>query len=592
MRQFHARWRHLAAAGGPLVVALGFAQLVLAQDPIITQQPTNQTVYVGGNATMSVQATSTNGPVTYQWQRADGAVPVAFTNIPAAIGPGLTLRNLSLAHTGDYRVIVANAGGDSVTSQVAHLEVMPVPFTKITTGPVVTETLMQSMNPAWGDINQDGFEDLIISGGGSVDWNNARVTAREAPLVFLNNQDGTFRRASEADIGPLATSKTASGMAVLADYDNDGYLDFYQSAWLETCQLWRGGPDGKFTLVTEDVGPNIQFYGQGTWGYSWADYNRDGFLDLYVTTAWLAWLGFPATGDYLYRSRGDGTFAPIDLGLGGDSQYPCWADYDDDGDPDVFVGSRGFYRNDGNDQFSDVTSLIEGGIGSFYVAWADYDHDGDLDLFAQTGLHENDGAGGFTKRAVTGDLANDYRTVVVVDIDNDGQLELYMGNYTAWRRQLYRYDPATKTFSESSDGVITADPMANANMAWSDYNNDGFLDLLVCSGDASPNRLYRNNGNDNHWLQVSLVGRASNRSGIGARVIAETAVFGRPLRQMREMNAIPMANIGRAHFGLGDATKVDTLRIEWPSGIVQELKDVAVNQHPPGRRDPKRRADT
>jgi hypothetical protein len=77
---------------------------------------------------------------------------------------------------------------------------------------------------------------------------------------------------------------------------------------------------------------------------------------------------------------------------------------------------------------------------------------------------------------------------------------------------------------------------------------------------------------------VKLVGTASNRSGIGARVIAETAVFGRPLRQMHEMNAIPMASMSRAHFGLGDATKVDTLRIEWPSGIVQELQDVAVNQ--------------
>ena len=363
-------------------------------------------------------------------------------------------------------------------------------------------------------------------------------------------------------------------MAVLADYDNDGYLDFYQSAWIETCQLWRGGPDGKFTLVTEDVGPNIQFLGQGTWGYSWADYDRDGFLDLYVTTAWLAWLGFPATGDYLYRSRGDGTFAPIDLGPGGESQYPCWADYDNDGDPDVFVGWRGLYRNDGNGQFSDVTSLINGD-GGFYGAWADDDQDGDLDLFAVTGLHENNGAGGFTRREGTGYPPGGAGTWV--DIDNDGQLELITGDPVAWRKRLYRYDPDTKTFSEFRDGVLSVDPLAMTPL-WPDDENDGFLDVLVCSGGAGPNRLFRNNGNDNHWLQVSLVGRASNRSGIGARVIAETAVFGRPLRQLREMNAIPMASISRAHFGLGDAMKVDTLRIEWPSGIVQELKDVAVDQ--------------
>lgn len=572
-KQFHARWRHLAAVGAHFGLALGLTQLAWAQDPIITQQPANKTVIVGYSVIFVVRATTTNGPLSIQWQRDDPSItPVTFTNMPNAGRLSLSLHNVTLDQTGDYRVIVANAAGDSVISDVAHLDVIPAPFTRVTSGPVVTKKLTQSMSAAWGDINQDGFEDLIISSLGSVDWDRAQVTAREAPCVFINNQDGTFRRASEMDIGPLAASKTASGMAVLADYDNDGYLDFYQNAWFETCRLWRGGPDGKFTLVTDEIGPNVHFNGEGTWGYSWADFNCDGFLDLYVTTAWSS---FGGTSDFLFSNRGNGTFATVDLGRGGESQYPCWADYDNDGDPDVFVGWRGFYRNEGGGQFSEVTSLLSGG-GGFYGAWADYDWDGDLDLITLTGLYENNGAGSFTKREGTKYPAAGLGSWA--DIDNDGRLELYLGDYNTWRRRLYRYNPATKDFSEFSDGVLTADSMANANLAWADYNNDGFIDLLVCSGDGSPNRLYRNNGNANHWLQVKLVGRASNRSGIGARVIAETAVFGKPLRQMHEMNAIPMASIGRAQFGLGNATKVDTLRIEWPSGIVQELKDVAVNQ--------------
>jgi hypothetical protein len=184
--QFRTRTRHLGGFG--LALVLGLVELALAQDPIITLQPTSQTVFVGGNVMMSVEATTTNGPVTYQWQRDDPAVPVTFTNIPNATRVRLDLRNVTLEAAGDYRAIVGNAGGDTVTSDVAHLEVIMPPFTKITEGAIV-EDASYSARPAWGDYNGDGWVDLFVANG----LNTGAATVQ---FVYRNNGDGTFTTAT------------------------------------------------------------------------------------------------------------------------------------------------------------------------------------------------------------------------------------------------------------------------------------------------------------------------------------------------------------------------------------------------------------
>jgi hypothetical protein len=265
------------------------------------------------------------------------------------------------------------------------------------------------------------------------------------------------------------------------------------------------------------------------------------------------------------------------MGSPPDSQYACWADYDNDGDPDYLVGSYPgrLYRNDGG-QFINVTSRLSSDPG-WYGAWGDYDNDQDLDLFTLTGLYENRGDGSFTHHTSLGSPAGGYGTWV--DLDNDGTLELYSGDHTANRRRVYRYESAFKRFKEVSLGSLTLDPMANAGIAWADYDNNGFMDLVVASGTRNvANRLYRNQGNHHQWLHVKPVGTRSNRSGIGVRVYAEATIAGKSVRQMRELNGTPMDSTLRAHFGLGDATNVAVLRLEWPSGTVQEFRDVAARQ--------------
>ena len=135
------------------------------------------------------------------------------------------------------------------------------------------------------------------------------------------------------------------------------------------------------------------------------------------------------------------------------------------------------------------------------------------------------------------------------------------------------------TFVEVTIDPLTTDPASSGASAWADYDIDGFLDALACSRALNtPNDLYRNDGSQNRWILLKLAGTVSNRSAIGAKVRAQATIWGQSVQQMREVSGTPYAGDLRAHFGLGDATNVTTLRIEWPSGIVQEFANVATSQ--------------
>jgi hypothetical protein len=188
------------------------------------------------------------------------------------------------------------------------------------------------------------------------------------------------------------------------------------------------------------------------------------------------------------------------------------------------------------------------------------------------------------------------------DYDNDGNLDLFVANNPLWTSSPHR--SANMLYRSNGDGtfaeVDVGGPIWEANddwdASWADYDNDGFLDLFITAGQYSPeaNYLYRNNlratGNTNRWLKVSLVGKASNASGIGAKVRVTANLRGKTVTQLRAIESPGTFGCNQgllAHFGLGDATNVTTLRIEWPSGHVTEIPNVAANQsrtiqEPPG----------
>lgn len=233
------------------------------------------------------------------------------------------------------------------------------------------------------------------------------------------------------------------------------------------------------------------------------------------------------------------------------SSSAAWGDYDNDGYPDVFISRFNglpslLYHNNRDGTLQKMTSSVVGSIASdiastYDCAWGDYDNDGFLDLFIAAG--------------------------------DPG------GNPTG--HNLLYHNNGDGTFTRVLTGSIVNDPVVGCpGCAWGDYDNDGFLDLFVVDGsDATPrtNLLYRNNANSNAWIKIKLVGTASNRSAIGSKVRVYATIRGTPMQQLREINTGSgfSGSAQEAHFGLGDATNVDLVRIEWPSGIIQTLTNVS-----------------
>jgi hypothetical protein len=166
---------------------------------------------------------------------------------------------------------------------------------------------------------------------------------------------------------------------------------------------------------------------------------------------------------------------------------------------------------------------------------------------------------------------------------NDGWLDLFCVDDA---RNFVRFqNNGDGTFTRVDGGGLENDGShTSGGAAWVDYDNDGFLDLFLACGQETarePNLLFHNSGNSNHWLTINCVGAVSNRSGVGAKVRVKTVIDGNTHCQYREINTgngYLASSPLRAHFGLGASANVDMVRIEWPSGTVQELRNVAANQ--------------
>jgi hypothetical protein len=321
------------------------------------------------------------------------------------------------------------------------------------------------------------------------------------------------------------------------DYDNDGNLDIFVAGSATTSQglLLHNQGNGRFLTATGWTQPRGD-----TVGSAWADYDNDGRLDLATSRYRLSGI---AGSNMLFHNEGNGIFRALTSSpvfSVPDGNAVCWGDYDNDGCLDLFIGRRNnrpnLYHNNGNGAFTQVTSgpiatTSSTGIGA---SWVDYDNDGYLDLFiagygSGSFLYHNNGDGTFT-RVTTGSIVTD--------------------SATAW------------------------------SVAWGDYDNDGFPDLFVAN-ESQNNSLYHNNGNSNNWINVKCEGRISNRAAYGAKVRIKATIGGREMWQLREISrgtGVGGQNDLRAQFGLGNATNVTTLRIEWPSGIIQELQNVAAKQ--------------
>lgn len=458
-------------------------------------------------------------------------------------------------------------------------------FTRVTTGPFVNSP-GDSRSVNWIDVNNDGLPDCQITNGPSGGQNNA---------LYINTGNGNFTALVNDTI---VRDNTPSDGATWADANNDGNSDAFVANWYNVNNLmYMGSGTGTFTQVSTGDPVNNAGYSETA---AWGDYDTDGFVDLYVTNS------AGNKRNFLYHNNGNGTFTRILTGAEVTDTYESrcvnWTDLDNDGDLDIFVTNESgqnenIYRNDGGGTFVSVTSgiLVNDGGRTMSSSWADYDNDGDLDVFlandlGNDALFRNDGNFVFTKMVndtVSNSGGNSFSSAWS-DVDNDGDLDLYVTNSFWANTKLVNFfflNNGNGTFTRNSSSAVVADSAWSYGCAFADYDNDGFEDLAVATvrfnNVDEPDLLYHNNGNSNNWITITLQGTMTNRAAIGTKIRLRAIINGNPVWQMREISAqhgYCSQNDWRAHFGLGNATTVDTVIVEWLGTNPQIFTGLAINQ--------------
>ena len=460
-----------------------------------------------------------------------------------------------------------------------------------------------SQGCSWVDLNQDGLLDLFVT--------TAVFSAPAVNHVYTNSGPGLL---SVWGLAPLATDLTSTAGQAWGDYDNDGRLDVLLCNPGSNNILYHGLGGGAFNKP--NVGPMVTSTGQ-YYAADWGDYDKDGSLDLAICARDV--LG-PVTGSSLelYHNQGGGAFSKVLSGplvtTPHNYAYVSWVDFDSDGDLDLFAPTGAPVATENDILFRN--QLVETSVATFvadtlsgltqdssdclYPAWGDYDNDGLLDLYLTTWggiagakanlLYHAISPGNFVK--VTSPATGTLITAAAVstgatwgDYDNDGDLDIFTTEQTSADNKLYRNNSdGTFTDITAAVAIVPVAGYASHGASWGDYDEDGDLDLFVTYGYFSPgsrNRIYKNSGNANHWLEINCAGyNGNNRSGIGAKVRVKATIGGSPVWQTRVVSS----NTGFfstnliQHFGLGDAALVDSVVVRWPSGFVRTLTNVAIDQ--------------
>lgn len=460
-------------------------------------------------------------------------------------------------------------------------------FTKITSGPFVTSD-GDSRSVNWVDVNDDGFIDCMITNG---------PTGGQDNFLYINNGTGGFTALTGDTI--VKDNKPSDG-ATWADSDNDGDLDCYVANWYNTKNLFYNNTGvGAFTQTQNAIETSGGYCETASWG----DYDNDGLLDLYVTRSG----GTIATNkNLLFHNEGGNAFTKVLTGTPVTDAFISrsvnWTDIDSDGDLDLFVTNENdqnesLYRNDGAGVFTKLTNgpLLNDGGKTMSSSWGDYDNDGDLDVFlandqGNDGLFRNEGQFNFTK--ITSDTVSNCGgnsfSSAWSDIDNDGDLDLFVtnsfGTTTLWPNFLF-LNNGNGSFTRVGNTAPATDLDWSYGCAFGDYDNDGFEDLAVATCRYNsvdrPDLLYHNDGNSNNWITIKLVGTITNKSAIGTKIRVKANINGNPVWQMRELSAQTSycgQNDLRPHFGLGNATNIDSIKLEWLNGTVEYYTNITTNQ--------------
>jgi hypothetical protein len=484
------------------------------------------------------------------------------------------------------------------------------------------------------DYDNDGLLDIFFTNGAEIPALD-KSAPKFSNRLFHNNGDGTFTdvtaKAGVAGIG------YSMGVAA-GDYDNDGYVDLYVTG-VNHNQLLHNNGDGTFTDVTVKAGVAGAIPGIGkAWAVTagWFDYNNDGLLDLIVinylnydlktaascSTHKIATYcspdDFQGLPNILYRNNGDGTFTDVSTSshVGqyvGKGMGVAFADYDGDGFTDIFVSNDTFpnllLHNNGDGTFTDEatpagTAYNEMGktVAGMGTEFRDLDNDGRPDIFhtAMFGdsfpLYKNSGDGQFEDATSASGLTSATTRITgwgtgAYDFDNDGFKDLFTANGAILDNSMeveHRPFPLPNSLFRNLGNLTFADVSATAGAsfttsaphrgaAFGDFNNDGKIDIAVTVLNGPPELLMNRTDNHNHWIILKLVGVKDNRDGLGTKVKITTA-RGSQYNVATTAIGYNSSSDKRVHFGLGDATVIDTIELVWPTGVKQSLTHVKVDQ--------------
>lgn len=363
--------------------------------------------------------------------------------------------------------------------------------------------------PSWsmsvGDFDKNGYNDLLYAGGSGVTFMKANDTGSAYEEITF--PEYVFSQRSN-----------------FVDINNDGHLDAFVCHDVAPSVYYINNEDGTFTFHQGDIG---DYASGGNYGSVWVDYDNDGDMDCFIAKCNVNGNVNERSENQLYRNDGSGNFVEVgaSVGLKDNMQTwsSAWADFDNDGHLDVFVGSSSgsfthkLNRNNGDGTFTDIS--------------------------ASTGIHA------LTTTGIE-NCTYDFNNDGYADIASNGSILLNNGDLTF---------------------TLIPNALPNNNGSFGDLNNDGFIDSFTGGN------VYYNNGNSNHWLTINTIGIDSNGNGIGARV-SITSDLGTQIREVRSGEGFKYMSTLNTHFGLGQDTEIATLTINWPSGIIDTFENVAVDQ--------------
>lgn len=478
------------------------------------------------------------------------------------------------------------------------------------------------------DYDSDGLLDVLLINGGTTP--DSPPVSLHGHALYRNLGNGKFKDVT-AEAGVAGNGSHGTGVAV-GDYDNDGHPDIYLTSFGPSV-LYHNNGDGTFSDVTERSGITAPAWGSSA---AFFDFDNDGYLDLYVGSyvsyryeanpvcseknirSYCHPRFFSGAAGRLHRNLGNGRFQDVSEKSGiarleGKSLGVVAADFDGDGWMDIYVANdttRNFLlKNNGNGTFADVTLMSGTGYNSEGEAEAgmgvdagDYDGDGLLDLvvtnydFETNALYRNEGRWQFSDRRWPAGVAKtDHRFLGFgtgfFDFDNDGDQDLLIVNgHVLDNIELIREGltyPQPNQLLENRGGVFVENqeflrssslsPKVGRGAAFGDVDNDGDIDVLINNSGQEPTVLINQVGQKRNWVSLKLMGTRSNRDAVGAKVVLETE-HSRQTDQVTGGASYLSASDLRLHFGLGNSETIKTLKIRWPSGTEEVLRDLKANR--------------